>query len=280
VETRVLRFRDGELTLDHTAIVGIVNVTPDSFSDGARFLDPVKAVDLALRLANEGAEILDFGGESTRPGAEPVAADEEWRRVGPVLKALRPKIAAKISIDTYKPEIAAKALAAGADMVNDVTGLRDPRMIAIAAKERAPVVVMHMQGEPRTMQKEPRYGDVVAEILAFLEERTKAAMAGGIDRQAIVVDPGLGFGKRPEHNTEILRRLNEFRRLGFPTMVGTSRKSFLGAFGGGDPGQRLEASLATAVLAVERGADLVRVHDVAATAKALRVTDAVVRNRV
>ena len=280
METRVLRFRDGELTLDHTAIVGIVNVTPDSFSDGARFLDPVKAVDLALRLANEGAEILDIGGESTRPGAESVAAEEEWRRVGPVLKALRPKAAAKISIDTFKPEIAAKALAAGADMVNDVTGLRDPRMIAIAAKERAPVVVMHMQGEPRTMQKEPKYGDVVAEILAFLEERTKAAVAGGIDLRAIVVDPGIGFGKRPMHNTEILRRLGEFRRLGFPVLVGTSRKSFLGAFGGGDPGQRLEASLATAVLAVERGADLVRVHDVAATAKALRVTDAVVRNRV
>jgi dihydropteroate synthase len=279
VETRVLRFRDGELALDHTAIVGIVNVTPDSFSDGGKFLDPAKAVELAVRLADEGAEILDVGGESTRPGAEPVTAEEEWRRVGPVLKTLQTKTAAKISIDTYKPEIAAKALAAGADMVNDVTGLRNPRMIALAAKERAPIVVMHMQGEPRTMQKAPTYGDVVAEILAFLGERTKAAMGSGIDRQAIVVDPGIGFGKRPEHNTEILRRLDAFRRLGFPIMVGTSRKSFLGAFGGGDPGQRLEASLAAAVLAVERGADLVRVHDVAATAKALRITDAVVRNR-
>jgi len=279
VETRVLRFRDGELTLDHTVIVGIVNVTPDSFSDGGKFLDPAKAVELAVRLADEGAEILDVGGESTRPGAEPVAAEEEWRRVGPVLKTLRPKTAAKISIDTYKPEIAAKALAAGADMVNDVTGLRDPQMIALAAKERAPVVVMHMQGEPRTMQKKPKYGDVVAEILAFLQGRTKAALAGGIDPHAIVVDPGIGFGKEPEHNTEILRRLDEFRSLGFPVLVGTSRKSFLGAFGGGTPGERLEASLATAVLAAERGADLVRVHDVAATAKALRIADAVVRGR-
>ena len=280
METRVLRFRDGELTLDHTVIVGIVNVTPDSFSDGGKFLDPAKAVELAVRLADEGAEILDVGGESTRPGAEPVAAEEEWRRVGPVLKTLRPKTAAKISIDTYKPEIAAKALAAGADIVNDVTGLRDPRLIALAAKERAPVVVMHMQGEPRTMQRAPSYGDVVGEILAFLRERTRVAVAAGVDPHAIVVDPGIGFGKEPEHNTEILRRLDEFRSLGFPVLVGTSRKSFLGAFGGGTPGERLEASLATAVLAVERGADLVRVHDVAATAKALRVTDAVVRNRV
>jgi len=279
VETHVLRFRGGELTLDHTAIVGIVNVTPDSFSDGRQFLDPAKAVALAVRLADEGAEILDVGGESTRPGAEPVSADEEWRRVGPVLRALRPKTAAKISIDTYKPAIAAKALAAGADMVNDVTGLRDARMIVLAAKERVPVVVMHMQGEPRTMQREPRYRDVVGEILAFLGDQTMAAMAAGIDRQAIVVDPGIGFGKRPEHNTEILRRLGEFRRLGFPILVGTSRKSFLGAFGGGSPSERLEASLATAVLAVEGGADLVRVHDVAATAKALKITDAVVRNR-
>ena len=280
MDARILRFRDGELALDHTAIVGIVNVTPDSFSDGGKFLEPAKAVELAVRLADEGAEILDVGGESTRPGAEPVAAEEEWRRVGPVLKALRPKTAAKISIDTYKPEIAAKALAAGANMINDVTGLRDPRMVALAAKERAPVVVMHMQGEPRTMQKAPTYEDVVTEILALLEERTKTAMAGGIDRQAIIVDPGIGFGKEPEHNTEILRRLNEFQSLGFPILVGTSRKSFLGAFGGGTPGERLEASLATVVLAVERGADLVRVHDVAATAKALRITDAVVRGRV
>ncbi|MEK6851307.1 MAG: dihydropteroate synthase [Candidatus Thermoplasmatota archaeon] len=276
---RILRFRDGEFGLDHTVLVGIVNVTPDSFSDGGRFLDPASAVDHAVRLADEGAEILDVGGESTRPGAKPVPADEEWRRVGPVLKALRPKTASKISIDTYKPEIAAKALAAGADMVNDVTGLRDEAMVRLVAKEGVPVVVMHMKGTPKTMQQSATYMDVVAEIVAFLGERTQAALAGGVDRDSLIVDPGLGFGKRPEHNTEILRRLGELRRLGFPVLVGASRKSFLGALGGGETGQRIEASLAAAVLAVTNGADLIRAHDVASTAKAIRIADAVVRGR-
>jgi dihydropteroate synthase len=274
---RALRFRDGELVLDHTVLVGVVNVTPDSFSDGGKFLDPTAAVDHAVRLADEGAEILDVGGESTKPGADPVPAEEEWRRVGPVLRALRSKTGARISIDTYKPEIAAKALSLGADMVNDVSGLRDEAMIRLVARERVPVVVMHMKGTPKTMQKDPTYEDVVAEVLQFLRERTTAAVAAGVDAGALVVDPGIGFGKRPEHNTQILERLDEFRRLDYPILVGASRKSFLGAFGGGDPGQRLEASIAAAVLAVGRGADLVRVHDVASTAKAIRIADAVVR---
>ena len=276
---RVLKFRDGELVLDHTVLMGIVNVTPDSFSDGGRFLDATLAVEHAAHLADEGAEILDIGGESTRPGAEPVAPDEEWRRVEPVLKALRPKTDARISIDTYKPEIAAKALALGADMVNNVTGLRDEAMLRLVAAERAPAVIMHMKGTPRTMQEGPAYMDVVAEIAAFLEERTRAALAAGVSRDAIIVDPGLGFGKRPEHNTQILRRLPVLKRLGFPILVGASRKSFLGAFGGGEPGERLEASIAAAVLAVTNGADLVRAHDVGATAKAIRVADAVLRTR-
>jgi len=276
---RVLEFRDGELALDHTVLMGIVNVTPDSFSDGGKFLDPALAVEHAVRIADEGAEILDVGGESTRPGADPVTAEEEWRRVEPVLKALRPKTDAKISIDTYKPEIAAKALTLGADMVNDVTGLRDEAMVRVVAAEHVPVVIMHMKGTPQAMQKSPGYMDVVAEIAAFLEERTRSALAAGLSRNSIIVDPGLGFGKRPEHNTEVLHRLPELKRLGFPILVGASRKSFLGAFGGGEPGARLEASLAAAVLAVTNGADLVRVHDVAATAKAIRVADAVVRNR-
>ena len=278
---RVLRFRDGEIALDHTVLMGIVNVTPDSFSDGGRFLDPAAAVDHAVRLADDGAEILDVGGESTRPGAEPVPADEEWRRVEPVLKALRPRTDARISIDTHKPEVAAKALALGADMVNDVTGLRDEAMVRLVASEKVPVVVMHMKGTPKTMQQPPgpAYMDVVAEIAAFLGERTQAALAAGVARDAVVVDPGIGFGKRPEHNTEILRRLAELRRLGFPVLVGASRKSFLGALGGGEPGQRAEASLAAAVLAVTNGADLIRAHDVASTAKAIRIADAVVRGR-
>jgi len=278
---RVLRFRDGEIALDHTVLMGVVNVTPDSFSDGGKFLDPSLAVEHAVRLADEGAEVLDVGGESTRPGAEPVAADEEWRRVEPVLAALKPKTDARVSIDTHKPGIAAKALALGADMVNDVNGLRDRAMVRLVAKEGVPVVVMHMKGTPKTMQAPPgpAYMDVVAEVAAFLEERTRVAIAAGVDRKRIVVDPGIGFGKRPEHNTEILRRLGELKRLGFPILVGASRKSFLGAFGGGDPGQRLEASLAAAVLAVTNGADLVRAHDVASTAKAIRIADAVVRGR-
>ena len=274
--TRVLRFRDGDFPLDRTAIMGIVNVTPDSFSDGGRFLDPSLAVEHAIRLADEGAEILDIGGESTRPGADPVPADEEWRRVEPVLKALRPKTDARISIDTYKPEIAAKAVALGVDMVNDITGLRDERMMRIVAREHVAVVVMHMKGEPKTMQRAPTYRDVVSEVYAFLDERTGAAVAAGIPRDAIAVDPGLGFGKGPDHNGEILRRLERFRALGFPILVGASRKSFLGGVGG-SPRERTEASLAAAVLAVQNGADLLRVHDVVATAKAIRVADAVAR---
>jgi len=275
--TRILRFRNGELSLERTVIMGIVNVTPDSFSDGAAFHDPVLAVRHAVRLAEEGAEILDIGGESTRPGAEPVGADEEWRRVRPVLAALRGKTDARISIDTYKPEIAAKAVALGAEMVNDVRGVRDGHMTALVAKERVPVVVMHMKGEPKTMQKSAAYGDVVGEVLAFLDARTRDLVAAGVDRQSILIDPGLGFGKRPEHNTEILRRLPDFGSLGYPILVGTSRKRFSGAVGGGGPDERLEASVAAAVLAVQNGADVVRAHDVAATAKALRIANAVVR---
>ena len=273
-----MEFRDGELALDHTVLMGIVNVTPDSFSDGGKFLDPALAVEHAIRLADEGAEILDVGGESTRPGAEPVTVEEEWRRLEPVLKALRPKTDARIAIDTYKPPIAAKALSLGADMVNDVTGLREEAMLRLVAAEHVPVVIMHMKGTPKTMQTGPGYMDVVAEIAAFLEERTRSALAAGLSRNSIIVDPGLGFGKRPEHNTEILRRLAELKRLGFPILIGASRKSFLGAFGGGEQGPRLEASLAAALLAVTQGADLLRVHDVGATAKAIRIADAVLRN--
>ena len=276
-KTRVLRFRDGEIVLDHTVLMGIVNVTPDSFSDGGTFLDPRRAVEHVMSLVDQGAELLDVGGESTRPGADPVAAEEEWRRVEPVLKLIRPKTDARVSIDTYKPDIAAKAIALGADMVNDVTGLRDERMIRLVARERVAAIAMHMKGEPKTMQRGPTYHDVVSEVYSFLEKRTAKAIAEGIPREALVVDPGLGFGKRPEHNTEILRRLGELRPLGFPILVGASRKSFLGESDGGPPNERLEASVASAVLAVHSGADLLRVHDVAATAKAIRIADAVVR---
>jgi len=272
--TRALRFREGHLPLERTVLMGILNVTPDSFSDGGRFLDPALAVEHAVRLVDQGASIIDVGGESTRPGADPVPAEAEWRRVGPVLKALGAKTDARISVDTYKPEIAAKALSLGADMVNDITGLRDGRMIRLVKREEAAVVVMHMKGEPKTMQRAPSYRDVVSEVSAFLDERTRAALAAGIARDAIVVDPGLGFGKRPEHNVDILRGLERFRTLGFPILVGPSRKSFSCEIGGGLPRNREEAGIAAAVLAVEQGADLVRVHDVAATAKAIRIAEA------
>lgn len=273
---RVLRFRGGELTLDHTVLMGIVNVTPDSFSDGGKFLEPALAVEHALQLADEGAEILDVGGESTRPGADPVSAEEEWRRVGPVLRSLRSKSDARISIDTYKPEIAAKAVKAGADMMNDVRGFRDEEMIALAAKERVAVVVMHMKGDPKTMHQGAAYGDVVEEVSAFLEFRTRDLVAAGVSRSSIAIDPGFGFGKRPEDNTEVLRRLADFRRLGYPIVVGTSGKSFMG-LGTEDATDHLEQSVAAALLAARNGADLVRVHDVATTAKAVRVADAVGR---
>ena len=275
--TRALRFREGHIPLERVVLMGIVNVTPDSFSDGGKFLDPALAVEHAVRLVDQGASIIDIGGESTRPGADSVPAEEEWRRVGPVLKALRAKTDARISIDTYKPEIAAKAVSHGADMVNDITGLRDGRMIRLVKREEAAVVVMHMKGEPKTMQRAPSYRDVVSEVSAFLDEQTRAALAAGIARDAIVVDPGLGFGKRPEHNMDILRGLERFRTLGFPILVGPSRKTFSGEIGGGLPRNREEAGIAAAVLAVERGADLVRVHDVAATAKAIRSAGAVAR---
>ena len=260
--------------------MGIVNVTPDSFSDGGRYLDHAAAVRHGLDLAAAGAAILDVGGESTRPGAEPVSEAEELRRVVPVVRDLASTAGVPVSVDTAKASVAEAALEAGAVLVNDVSaGLADPEMLSVVARHGAGYVAMHMIGTPRTMQDDPIYDDVVREVGEFLAARVEAAVAAGIRSDALLVDPGIGFGKEPEHNTEILRRLNEFQSLGFPILVGTSRKSFLGAFGGGSPGERLEASLATAVLAVERGADLVRVHDVAATAKALRITDAVIRNR-
>lgn len=276
-EPHILRFHKGEIVLDHTVLMGVVNVTPDSFFDGGKYAAPDVAVAHALHLADQGAEIVDVGGESTRPGAESVSAAEEWRRVEPVLKALRAKTDARISIDTYKPDVAAKAVKFGADMVNDVTGLRAPKMRALVAKEGAAAVVMHMKGTPKTMQRNPGYKDVVAEVAAFLKERAESAVAAGVSRNCIVVDPGLGFGKTPEHNAEILRRLGGIVRLGYPVLVGPSRKWFVGAFGGGDVDGRLEGSIAAAVLAALNGADLVRVHDVESTAKAIRIADAVVR---
>ncbi len=265
----------------HDAVLmGIVNVTPDSFSDGGRWLDVDAAVAHGLQLVAEGAAILDVGGESTRPGAAPVAADEEIGRVVPVIQRLREAGAdAVLSVDTTKAAVAAAALDAGATYVNDVTALRgDPELASLVADRGATCCLMHMQGEPRTMQDAPRYTDVVDEVRAFLEARVAVAVAAGIPEARIQVDPGIGFGKTVEHNLQLLARLDELVALGLPVVVGTSRKSFLGRLTGRtDPADRLAATIATNVLALRAGARVLRVHDVAPARDALLVTAATLR---
>ena len=262
--------------------MGVVNVTPDSFSDGGQFLDADAAVAHGLRLTSEGADILDIGGESTRPGADPVGEDEELRRVVPVIERLAHDGDARLSIDTTKAAVARAALEAGATLVNDVSALRlDPGMAGLVADSGAGCCLMHMLGEPRTMQKDPRYDDVVSEVKAFLCERLAFAVAEGIDEERVWLDPGIGFGKTVEHNLELLRRLDEIVAIGRPVVVGTSRKSFLGKLAGGrDEGERLPGTIATNVLALERGASVFRVHDVAQNADALAVAAATVRTDV
>jgi dihydropteroate synthase len=257
-------------------IMGVVNVTPDSFSDGGQFLDPDAAIEHGLRLADEGADILDIGGESTRPGAEPVSEDEELRRVLPVIEGLARDGDARISVDTMKLPVARAALGAGATLVNDVSAFRfQPEMAELVAEADAGCCLMHMLGKPRTMQEDPRYDDVVSEVKAFLEERLAFAVSAGIDEERVWLDPGIGFGKTVEHNLELLRRLDEIVAIGRPVVVGTSRKSFLGKLAGGrDEGERLPGTIATNVLALERGASVFRVHDVAQNADALAVAAA------
>jgi dihydropteroate synthase len=257
------------------SVMGVVNVTPDSFSDGGVNFDPVDAVASARRMLTEGAAIVDVGGESTRPGAEGVSADEELQRVVPVLEQLA---GAPVSIDTSKAEVATRALALGAELVNDVTALRGDRALAgVVAESDAYLCLMHMQGEPRTMQADPRYGDVVSEVAAFLEERLGAAVAAGIAEERICLDPGIGFGKTVEHNFELVRRLDELTGLGRPVVVGFSRKSSLGRLLG-DPQATtgsLAASVGVAVAAYERGASILRVHDVRQHVEALAAAQAV-----
>jgi dihydropteroate synthase len=259
-------------------LMGVLNVTPDSFSDGGLFLDADAAVEHGLRLHAEGADILDLGGESTRPGAEPVEAAEEIRRVLPVIEGLAGRVGeSRISIDTMKPAVAERAVDAGASLVNDVSAFRaDPDMAGLVAARGVDCCLMHMLGEPRTMQREPRYGDVVDDVKAFLAERLEFALAEGIAEERVLLDPGIGFGKTAAHNLELLRRLDELTTLGRPLVIGTSRKSFLGRITPGEPSpdERLPGTLATNVLAYERGAEVFRVHDVAAVRDALAVTTA------
>jgi dihydropteroate synthase len=256
-------------------VMGIVNVTPDSFADGGRYLDPAAAVAHGLELAAEGADLLDVGGESTRPGAAYVEEAVELRRVLPVVEGLAAATDVPISIDTRKAAVAGAALAAGATMVNDVSaGRDDPDLLGVAADAGAAVVLMHMQGTPATMQDDPHYGDVLAEVEAFLQERLVAAEAAGVPGAALVVDPGIGFGKRDEHNYALLGGLARLTRLGHPVLVGTSRKGFIGRALDLPVGERLEGSAAAVVWAVERGARIVRVHDVAPMVRTVRMTEA------
>lgn len=274
------KMRDTELPLGaRTLLMGVVNVTPDSFSDGGRTPSEGTAVAHGLTLQRDGADILDVGGESTRPGATPVAVDEEMRRVLPVVRRLASG-GAKISIDTSKASVARECLEAGAHIVNDVTAGRDPEMFGVVAQHRAGLVLMHMHGEPRTMQQAPAYTDVVKEVCAFLLERARAAEAAGVPRANIALDPGIGFGKLPDHNLALLRNLGEIRRLGYPVLVGASRKQFIGLLTREgeeipSPQDRLEGTLAAHLVARERGADIIRAHDVRAHRRAFAIADAI-----
>ena len=260
-------------------VMGIVNVTPDSFSDGGLYLDPRAAIEHGLALERAGATILDVGGESTRPGANPVDAQEERRRVLPVIEGLvRAGTGAQISVDTSKADVARAAIEVGATLVNDVTALRaDPAMADVVAEAGCDCCLMHMLGEPRTMQNDPRYGDVVIEVRAFLEQRLQVAVERGIAEDRIVLDPGIGFGKTIDHNLELLRRLGELTDLGRPLALGTSRKSFLGKITARPVEDRIAATIATNVVAYERGARVFRVHDVAPVHDALAITAATVQ---
>jgi dihydropteroate synthase len=257
--------------------MGIVNVTPDSFSDGGQFFDPARAVDHALKLVAEGADLLDVGGESTRPGAEPVPVDEELRRVVPVVTELAKRVNIPISVDTMKAAVARRCLEAGAAIVNDVAGFRDPEMIRIAAENR---VVMHMRGTPQTMQRDPRYGDVVREVGEFFEERLRVLGESGISHESVCLDPGIGFGKTLDHTLDLLANLGAFARLGRPVCLGVSRKGFIGQVCGRPRPERMAGSLAVACVAAARGlAHVLRVHDVAPTRDAALLLEAIDRYR-
>ena len=271
-------FRCGNYQLDFSRplIMGIVNVTPDSFSDGGQFASVQQAIAHALQLVEEGADILDIGGESTRPNAKPVALEEELLRVIPVIEGLAGRVGVPLSVDTYKPEVMRAAIAAGADIVNDVRALQEPGAVEAVATSSAGVCLMHMLGTPQTMQVDPQYDDVVAQVCDFLKARAEAAIAAGIARERIVLDPGFGFGKRSQHNIALLRELPTLCKLGYPVLAGLSRKSVLGQITGSSVEERLPASIAAAVVAAMKGAKILRVHDVKATKDALAVVTAVV----
>ena len=262
-----------ELRFDKTLIMGILNVTPDSFSDGNLFLDPNKAIKHAKRMVKDGADIIDVGGESSRPGSDPVSEDEELKRVAAIIKKLAVEINVPISIDTYKPKVAGECIKFGASIINDINGLRNKEMIKVAVKCKVPVIIMHMQGKPKTMQNNPVYKDAVKEIKEFLSQQIKKAKQAGI--KGIIIDPGIGFGKTTEHNLQILKNLNDFKELKCPILVGPSRKSFIGGITGLPVNERLEGTIAAISIAIMNGANIVRVHDVKECKRAAMVADAV-----
>ncbi|HSI38281.1 MAG TPA: dihydropteroate synthase [Methylotenera sp.] len=264
-----------QLNLNRPHVMGIVNVTPDSFSDGGKFSKAELAIEHALELIAEGADILDIGGESTRPGATPVSLDEELHRVIPVIQALSKLSTVPISIDTYKPEVMREAIAAGADIVNDVRALQEDGALDLIANSNAGVCLMHMQGTPQTMQLDPHYADVVAEVKQFLVERLNAALGHGIAKERIMLDPGFGFGKTTAHNIALIQHLDQQVAIGQPLLVGLSRKAVLGKIAGGDEQQRLYAGIASSVISAMKGAKILRVHDVKATVDALKVVAAI-----
>ena len=262
--------------LRRPAVMGILNVTPDSFSDGGRYVSAANAVHRALQLVEAGADVIDIGGESTRPGSAPVSLREELRRVIPVIRQLRRRTRVPISIDTSKAEVARQALAAGASIVNDITALRgDPAMADVVSRARVPVILMHMRGTPRTMQRAPRYRDVVAEVSAWLRDAVRRARAAGIARSRIWIDPGLGFGKTARHNLLLMRHLKALKRLGQPIVLGPSRKSFIGRATGAPVAERLPGTLTCLAQAAIHGIDMVRVHDVAETVQFLTMWSAI-----
>lgn len=256
-------------------IMGIVNVTPDSFSDGNHFFNPQKAIDHALQLASEGADILDIGGESTNPNSSPISEQEELDRVLPVIEALHKRVDIDISIDTSSPQVMQQAVSCGASMINDVRALRRDKAIETVARLNVPVCIMHMRGEPATMQQDTSYQDVVTEIKEYLQQRMAACVAAGISTEKIVIDPGIGFGKTWQHNVKLIQQLAEFKSLGAKILLGPSRKSFIGAITGAPVTERIPGSIAAAVLGAQNGADIIRMHDVAETLQALKVLQAV-----